>query len=115
MYEISTWSRRAILPLSVAFVFFAIIVAGALTFALGRAIDITTSWTFETRLYDEVPVFGDLFDDADPQGTFIDTSVSIPYCIDCWIHCILTLVTWIDKVTSALRSYFSLFNDLPLH
>ena len=44
-------------------------VAGDLAFALGRIIDVTTAWTFENHLYDEVPVFADLNDDPDPQRT----------------------------------------------
>jgi hypothetical protein len=58
-------------------------VAGGLAFALGRIIDITTTWTFEARVYDEVPMFGDLFDSPNAQDTVDELNVSAK----CWYCC----------------------------
>ena len=41
-------------------------VVGALSFALGRIMNITTEWTFERNDFDEVPIFGDIIDNPDP-------------------------------------------------
>ena len=63
-----------------AYILFAVVfvaLAGCLSFALGRIIDITTLATFDYKTYDEVPIWGDVADDPNVNITFDQWNVRI--------------------------------------